>query len=143
MTKRLLIGVVAMFAAIGSTALAGKAYDVGAGTLHVGSATITLRDEKRMKDLPVIAYFPKENGAYPVIVFSHGALGSGRSYMKLLSFWASRGYVCLAPTHEDSLSLHPEQIKEQGGREVAREEFTQLFYDPPGWKNRATDISFV
>jgi predicted dienelactone hydrolase len=118
-------------------------YQTGQGSLQLDSANIKLRDTKRNKDLPVFAYFPKEAGSYPVIVFSHGALGSGKSYANLLSFWAGRGYVCLAPTHDDSLTLHPEQIRKQGGREVAREEFTQLFHDPPGWKNRAADISLV
>jgi predicted dienelactone hydrolase len=122
---------------------AAPAYDTGEGSLHVANASFSLHDGKRSKDLPVTAYFPKENGAFPVIVFSHGALGSGRSYVNLLSFWASRGYVCLAPTHDDSLSLHGQQIREQGGRQVAREEFTQLFHDPSGWKNRAADVSFV
>ena len=106
-------------------------YQTGEGSLHADSANVTLHDAKRKKDLPIIAYFPKEASSYPVIVFSHGALGSGKSYANLLSFWAGRGYVCLAPTHDDSLTLHPEQIRKQGGREVAREEFTQLFHDPP------------
>src|SRR6476660_9432957 len=105
------------------------AYDTGEGSLHVASANFSIHDAARNKDLPITAYFPKEGG-YPVIVFSHGALGSGKSYVNLHSFWASRGYVCLAPTHDDSLTLHPQQIREQGGRHVAREEFTQLFHDP-------------
>jgi len=115
-----------------AAARADAGFQTGEGSLHISSASLTLHDAARKKDLPVIAYFPKEKGVYPVIVFSHGALGSGKSYVNLLSFWASRGYVCLAPTHDDSLSLHPQQIHEQGGLQVAREEFTQIFHDPPG-----------
>src|SRR2546426_4571608 len=119
------------------------AYNVGEGSLRVTGANFTIHDLKRNKDLPVVAYFPNEQGSYPVIVFSHGATASGRSYASLLQFWASHGYVCLAPTHDDSLSLHPEQTRRLGVLAAAREQLGQLFHDPPGWKNRTADISFV
>ncbi|MCG8584753.1 MAG: hypothetical protein MI757_08600 [Pirellulales bacterium] len=41
---------------------------------------------------------------YPIIIFSHGALGSKDGYRPLIEHWASHGYVCVQPTHGDSLS---------------------------------------
>ena len=77
-------------------------YKTGDGLLQVDSANTTLHDAKRNKDLPVIAYFPKVVASYPVIVFSHGALGSGKSYASLLSFWAAPGLSRLSGTSHPS-----------------------------------------
>src|SRR5438874_652897 len=66
---------------------------------------VMLHDKRRDKDLPVYVSYPKGEGPFPVIVFSHGAGGTGRHYEALLKFWSSHGYVCLAPTHAESLSL--------------------------------------
>ena len=43
--------------------------------------------------------------ALPVIIFSHGAGGSSKTYPDLIKHWASHGYICLTPTHGDSISL--------------------------------------
>ena len=67
--------------------------------------TFALKDEKRDKTLPLRLTFPKEEGKYPLIVFSHGAMGSKDAYVPLAEHWASHGYVVVQPTHEDSLSL--------------------------------------
>ena len=39
------------------------------------------------------------------MVFSHGASGSKDAYQPLIRHWASHGYVCIQPTHGDSLTL--------------------------------------
>src|SRR5215831_18622277 len=73
---------------------------------------VVLKDARRKKTLPVALCFPREAGAYPVIVFSHGAFGSGDRVLALPRFWASHGYVCLAPTHADSLKLRRQASQE-------------------------------
>jgi predicted dienelactone hydrolase len=138
--RRIIVAAIVFFAICASRAVA---YDVGAGSLQVGSTNLKLHDARRNKDLPLIAYFPKSAGPFPVIVFSHGATGTGKAYGNLLEFWAGRGYVVLAPTHEDSFALHPERAREHGVREAALETIQQMVDDPPGWRNRATDVSFV
>ena len=68
-------------------------------------ATYDLKDKKRDKTLPLRLTFPKAAGKYPLIVFSHGAMGSKDAYAPLIEHWVSHGYVCIQPTHEDSLQL--------------------------------------
>jgi dienelactone hydrolase len=48
---------------------------------------------------------PKEPGAYPLVLFSHGAFASHERYRKLLSPIASAGYIVVAPVHRDSEAL--------------------------------------
>lgn len=43
----------------------------------------------------------------PLIAFSHGAASSGGAYDEVLTDWAQRGYVIVAPTHSDSRLLSP------------------------------------
>jgi predicted dienelactone hydrolase len=62
-----------------------------------------------------------------VIVFSHGAGGNGSYPYPLTRFWTSHGYVCIHPTHADSVSLG------EGASLTG----------PPAWENRARDLSFV
>src|SRR5689334_23028070 len=116
--NRIIAGSILFVVICGSRAIG---YDAGAGSLAVANTRLTLHDSTRNKELPLIAYFPKTGGLFPVIVFSHGATGTGKAYENLLEFWAGRGYVVLAPTHEDSFALHPEKAREQGVFQVARE----------------------
>jgi len=125
-------------------------YKATAGPFAVVSVeNLALRDEKRQKDLPVSAYFPKAeattplpaDGKFPVIVFSHGAGGSGDMGLPLVNHWASHGYVVLCPTHADSIKLRPQQGQDVSGgaagvirRAISREE---------DWVNRPRDISFL
>ena len=100
--KRIFLATV-LLAAICASAAFG--YDIGAGSLQVGSSILKLHDANRNKDLPLVAYFPKSAGPFPVIVFSHGATGTGKAYQNLLEFWAGREYVVLAPTHSSARKL--------------------------------------
>ena len=88
-----------------------NAYKLADGPCAVEVATdIVLHDAKRNKDLPVHLTFPKAEGRYPIIVFSHGAGGSGDMVLTgLPKFWSSHGYVCLMPTHADSIKLRRQQ----------------------------------
>ncbi|MCX7045961.1 MAG: hypothetical protein NTX50_10820 [Candidatus Sumerlaeota bacterium] len=70
---------------------------------------VMLRDARRGKELPVTVCYPKADGKFPVIVFSHDALESGDMVLPLPRFWASYGYVCLMPTHADSIAAPKKQ----------------------------------
>lgn len=66
---------------------------------------IALHDAKQSKDLHLRITYPKTGSNYPLIVFSHGAFGSKDGYQPLITYWAAHGYVCIQPTHGDSLSI--------------------------------------
>ena len=111
-------------------------YGAGTGEHRVRVAdSIEIRDQSRAKNLQVKAYYPEDQGRYPVIVFSHGALGSKNGYEPLVRHWASQGYVVILPTHDDSLSLR----RSSGERKTLREEIS----DPEAWQNRPKDVSLV
>ncbi len=81
-------------------------YKPGAGPHEpVVHETLVLNDAKRKKDLQVRITYPKEKGRYPVLVHSHGMYGSKDAYDPLVRHWVSHGYVCLQPSHSESLSL--------------------------------------
>ncbi|MHC5009822.1 MAG: alpha/beta hydrolase family protein [Planctomycetota bacterium] len=88
---------------------------------------LVLRDEPRAKDLHVRITYPREAGRHPLIVYSHGAYGSKDAYAPLVEHWASHGYICIQPTHEDSLRLGA-----RSGEDVFRT-----------WRSRPADVRFL
>jgi len=74
------------------------------GPFAVNTISQILRDEARGKDLEIAISYPgggEKN--LPWILFSHGAYGSKEGYRPLVKHWVSHGFVCIQPTHEDSL----------------------------------------
>jgi len=118
-----------------------QAYKLGPGAYEVGVVEeIVLADARRNKKLSVKIYYPKAQGPFPVIIFSHGGGGSKDGYGYLARFWASHGYVCIHPTHADSVRLRRQAgEKVQGLRDIVRQALT----DTNGWLNRPKDISFI
>ncbi len=107
--------------------------------------TFTLRDAARGKTLTVYAAFPAVGGPWPVLVCSHGNHSSGRALAGLLDWWAARGYVCLAPTHDDSVSLRNAALAE-GARPESLSPVGMLAPQGAGVASilgRAQDLSFV
>jgi len=98
-----------------------------------------LYDPDRDKNLVIRMYVPDAIEEFPVIIFSHGAGGSKDGYRELGEHWASHGYVCIHPTHADSLQARGLRWEAGPVREMVREALA----DPDGWKNRAADISFI
>lgn len=102
--------------------------------------SFTLRDEKRDKDLPLRITVPAGDGPCPLILYSHGALGSKDGYQPLVEHWASHGYVVIQPTHGDSISLMSDQARRNvrsirklvNSAQVKRE-----------WRDRPLDIRWV
>ncbi|HEU5249612.1 MAG TPA: hypothetical protein VFW15_06455 [Thermoanaerobaculia bacterium] len=112
----------------GTAAPSSRGYGGSPGRLEIEEGgEVVLHDHWRAKDLRVTVSFPGTGGPFPVIVFSHGAGGNGSYPYPLTRFWTSHGYVCLHPTHADSVSL--------GG--------AVSFTAPAAWENRARDLSFV
>lgn len=79
----------------------------GAGPHEVEVAEgLVIGDSERKKSIGVEICYPKTKGRFPVIVFSHASIASARDYRPLAAYWASHGYVCVMPTHDDALALH-------------------------------------
>lgn len=107
-------------------------YKAQPGPLKYGALeTLTLRDESRKKSLEVRVTFPQTGGPYPVLVFSHGLLGSKDAYHPLVEHWASHGYVILQPTHGDSL-----QALQPGSRMTLAGLFAE-------WNQRPLDVQLI
>jgi predicted dienelactone hydrolase len=56
-------------------------------------------------ELGVRVAYPTTGRRLAVVLFSHGAYSSKDLYNGILEYWAARGFVVLAPTHRDSVSL--------------------------------------
>ena len=120
------------------------------GHCTVASADLTLNDVDRGKQLEVRVYYPIEQPVSPVIIFSHGAGGSRDTAGPLLSWWASHGYIVIAPTHADSIELS-RRYKSGGssgryGDDLQwqmRRILRRIATHPADWKARAGDITFL
>ena len=74
----------------------------GASTPVVSVAPVELAAPDRPVPLDVRASAPATGTDLPVVLFSHGNGWNLDGYAPLTSFWASRGFVVLQPTHLDS-----------------------------------------
>jgi predicted dienelactone hydrolase len=101
---------------------------------------IVLHDGKRNKDLHVRIFYPNSPGPYPVIVFSHGAVGSQTCCDSLTRHWATYGYVTLQPTHGDS-AVQRRNAGEENIRFMPA--VRAALKNPALWESRPQDISFV
>ena len=118
---------------------AGAPYKPNDGLHRVQSIDqLILHDAKRAKDLPVRISYPAARGSFPLIIFSHGAGGSKDGYTELTRYWASHGYVCIQPTHSDSLSL-----RRREGSISLRDIVGSAVRDSKGWEERPRDVSLV
>jgi predicted dienelactone hydrolase len=120
------------------TADASRSAAVPAGIGRI--ETLVLHDPSRKKDLQCRVTYPSQAAApCPIVIFSHGALGSKDGYDYLIDYLAARGYVCVQPTHADSMKL----AGKTGRIRQAREIINSLPHDSAAWDNRAKDISFI
>ena len=91
-----------MLSMLASLLLSQENYAPMLGSFTPVSAHVSLpRNGDRPLELRVT--YPKEQGKYPLIVFSHGLRGSMNTYDPLILTWVSHGYVCIQPNHSDSL----------------------------------------
>ena len=125
---------------------AGKLYKQNRGPHTVGVVrTLGLTKKGRPEPLEVRVTYPKLAGddagePFPVIVFSHGALGSKDGYRPLAEHWASHGYVCVQPTHGDSLSKLTLREKLKIG---SLKEHLAKVTSVEHWRTRPEDVRLV
>lgn len=97
------------FVATWASALSAQsvdAYKLAEGPFTVHTADdIRIQDKERNKELHAKVYYPKGDGPFPVIVFSHG-FGAGKdAFAPVGSHWASHGYISIHPQHADGGSM--------------------------------------
>jgi len=63
---------------------------------------LTVKDEKRSREIPLRVYFPKDKKPAPVVLFSHGLGGTREMCAFLGNHWAARGYVAVFLQHPGS-----------------------------------------
>lgn len=116
----------------------------GPGRLTADIApSITLHDAKRGKDLDLWVSWPREPGRYPVIVFSHGAMGSGDTAFPIAQRWVTHGYVVICPTHADSIRLRRRQGVPPIGQTLRNIRRSGGGVWDPGWEERPRDVRFT
>jgi predicted dienelactone hydrolase len=85
------------------TSTIGAAYDpLLVDKYQPAQVDLTVKDEKRSREIPIRAYLPKEKTPAPVVLFSHGLGGSREGSAYLGNHWASRGYVAVFLQHPGS-----------------------------------------
>ena len=95
---------------------------------RVSVANFGLQDPSRPREIPVRVAFPSGTArALPVVIFSHGAYSSKDDYVPVTDSWAARGYVVIAITHPDSVSLGAVRGKPT----------------PGAWAGRTADVRFI
>lgn len=88
------------------------------------------------RTLPLRIYYPKSEGKFPVILFSHGVGASKARYSLLSKFLASYGYVLIHPTHADALVLQRKAPTPQN-LEISVQ---TMLKDVRGWQQRVQDL---
>lgn len=99
--RQLLIGAGTLFLARSAGAAPGESPGRG---VEIWRAE--WRDAGRNRVVPVKVYFPRGDGPFPVVVFSHGLGGSRENYEYLGNHWAAHDFVSVHVQHigsDDSL----------------------------------------
>jgi predicted dienelactone hydrolase len=104
-------------------------------------SSITLHDDARHRDIPILIYYPKSPHPerFPIILFSHGAGGSRDGYDYLGRAWAEHGYISIHPTHKGS----DRSMLKRGRPLVNLRTIRAMMEDPSNLILRPQDIAFL
>lgn len=116
---------------ISSTPSLSGLYGQTAPKVELVSEDLEVHDAARKKTLTFRATYPKGEGRWPVIVWSHGLFGSQETYRPLVEHWVKSGYLVLQPSHSDSVARGQGDLS-KGMRANMRD-----------WASRPQDISFL
>lgn len=89
------------------------------------------------------ATFPRENGPFPLILFSGGAADEADTYDALIQFWASHGFVIVQPVHADAYSRHRPFARGNLAtwRRVVWDVWGLVLGDESPWRARVCDMT--
>lgn len=134
------------------------AYKLADGPFTVQTADdITIQDKDRKKELHAKVYYPKGDGPFPVIVFSHGFGANKDAFAPIGKHWASHGYVSIHPQHADGSKIGAKVGQNKGKDEaddqtkdrknlkgkLAQGGFKGIGGSPDQVANRVRDVSAV
>jgi len=111
----------------GSVSAAGEKYDPLAVVAENKPQTVPLNvaDASRSRDIPLLAYLPKDTAPAPLVLFSHGLGGSNAGCAYLGEHWARRGYAAVFIQHPGS-DTSVWKGKALAGRKEALEEAASM-----------------
>lgn len=89
-------------------------YETGPHAVSVSD--VVIHDPQQARDIALRVAYPADAGAYPVVIFSHGAFCYPQNYAVVTDHWVSHGYIVIAPDHLDS----PNNRQHMGPDQVAR-----------------------
>lgn len=69
---------------------------------HGETVELTVRDEARKRDIPLLVYLPAAQGPAPVVFFSHGLGGTREGCVYLGKHWSASGYAAVFLQHPGS-----------------------------------------
>jgi len=104
----------------------------------IDHAELTVVSDER--EVPVRVSWPKAEGPFPVVVFSHGMGGSRDGYRPLVDHWVAHGFVVLQPTHADSISLMSAEDKATFG---SLEAFVNSPSAARSWAQRPAEVALL
>ncbi len=120
----------------GASAEDTDAYKFQQGPLEIADAEISLDMPSADRTLQMRLVYPKVEGIYPVIVFSHGGAPFEylASYSHITDHWASHGYVVVRPVHLDALATNADigELRRQAAEGI-----------DPVTEARIEDVSFI
>jgi polyhydroxybutyrate depolymerase len=112
-----------------------------------------LKDRKRNnRSVPIKVIYPDAPGPYPLVVMSHGGMGTWDSLLYQAEHIASHGFVVLCPEHVYSNNVRVKQhmrhymSKEGGGmgfKKAIQQAIHQIIIDPKSVLERPRDVSFA
>jgi len=109
--------------------------------MQISFTHLNIHPPNATRELPLRVTYPlKATDPAPVILFSHGATGSRDGYLPLIEHWAGHGYVCIQPTHGDSLVWLTREEKRQFGN---LEQVLLSSRTARHWRTRPQDIVHV
>lgn len=101
----LIIGITVFSSQVALTGDA-KSYKSERGPFDISDTELSLLMPEQNRTLLMRVVYPTEEGAFPVIVFSHGGATVERlnNYSVITDHWASHGYAVVRPVHLDALA---------------------------------------
>jgi predicted dienelactone hydrolase len=104
-----------------------------------------LRDiTRKNRQVPIKVYYPEKPGAYPLIIISHGAIGTWDSHIYQAEHLASHGYVVFCVEHVRSNNIMGKYyMSRRGGRLKILEALQKMTTDPQAVLERPRDITFA
>lgn len=116
--RHLLIALAFLLLSLSVRADEPATYKLADGPFTVQTADdISIQDKERKKELHAKVYYPKGDGLFPVIVFSHGFGADKDAFAPIGKHWASHGYVSIHPQHADGGSVDRLRNKKANDKE--------------------------